>query len=74
MPNTHATLGALFSDIADSIRGKTGSSAAIVADNFPDEIDAISTGTDTSDATAAASDILDGKTAYGATGKLTGSI
>ena len=74
MPNTHETLGELFTDIADSIRGKTGSSAAIVADNFPDEIDAISTGTDTSDATATASDLLSDKTAYGADGKITGTI
>lgn len=74
MPNTHGTLGELFSDIADSIRGKTGSSEAIIADNFPDEIDAISTGTDTSDATATASDLLSDKTAYGANGKITGTI
>lgn len=44
MPNTHTTLTSLFSDIADAIRNKTGSSADIVADNFPTEIDAIPTG------------------------------
>lgn len=44
MPNTHATLTSLFSDIADAIRGKTGSSAAIVADNFPTAIASIPTG------------------------------
>ena len=41
MPNTHETLGELFSDIADAIRGKTGGSAEIVADDFPEEIDGI---------------------------------
>lgn len=34
MPNTHATLTSLFTDIADAIRSKTGSSAQIVADDF----------------------------------------
>ena len=41
MPNTHETLGELFSDIADAIRGKTGGSAEIVADDFPSAIDGI---------------------------------
>ena len=44
MPNTHETLTSLFSDIANSIRAKTGESGVLVADNFPAEIDAISTG------------------------------
>ena len=44
MPNTHTTLTSLFSDIADAIRGKTGSSATIVADNFPTAIANIPTG------------------------------
>ena len=44
MPNTHETLTSLFSDIADSIRAKTGESGVLVADNFPAEIDAIPTG------------------------------
>lgn len=44
MPNTHSTLTSLFSDIADSIRAKTGSNSTIVADDFPDAIDAIPTG------------------------------
>ena len=34
----HTSLASLFSDIADAIRGKTGSSAQIVADNFPTAI------------------------------------
>lgn len=41
MPNTHATLGGLFSDIADAIRAKTGSSENIKADDFPTEIGTI---------------------------------
>lgn len=44
MPNTHSTLTALFSDIADSIRNKAGTSAPIVADAFPAAINAIPTG------------------------------
>ena len=38
MANTHASLTALFADIADSIREKTGDTASIVADDFPDVI------------------------------------
>ena len=44
MPNTHITLTSLFSDIADAIREKTGSSETIVADDFPTAIANIPTG------------------------------
>lgn len=67
MANTHTTFGALFVDIADAIRSKTGSTNKIVADNFPtaiSEIEIINTGTDTSDATATAAKIASGYTAY----------
>ena len=38
MANTHTSLNALFTDIADAIREKTGDTASIVADDFPDVI------------------------------------
>ena len=38
MANKHASLDALFADIADAIREKTGGTATIVADDFPDAI------------------------------------
>ncbi len=38
MANKYSTLTALFKAIADAIRAKTGSTASIIADNFPDVI------------------------------------
>lgn len=38
MANKHATLAALFTDIADAIREKTSDTASIIADDFPDVI------------------------------------
>ena len=38
MTNKHASLDALFTDIADAIREKTGDTATIIADDFPDVI------------------------------------
>ena len=43
MPNNHETLTSLFSDIADAIRAKSGSSDSIIADNFPTAISEIET-------------------------------
>ena len=38
MANTHSSLTALFADIADAIREKTGEADSIIADDFPDMI------------------------------------
>ena len=44
MPNKHKTLTSLFTDIANSIREKTGDAASIKADNFDTAIQNIPTG------------------------------
>lgn len=68
------TLTSLFKAIADAIRAKTGSSAGIKAEDFPSAIAGISSGTDTSDATAAAADVRSPKTFYAGGEKKTGSM
>lgn len=44
MPNTHENLSGLFAAIADAIRTKTGSEDLIIADSFPEAIEAIPKG------------------------------
>lgn len=68
------TLTSLFKAIADAIRAKTGGTAGIKAEDFPSAIAGISSGTDTSDATAAAADVRSPKTFYAGGEKKTGSM
>ncbi len=65
------TLTGLFKGIADEIRAKDGSTASIVATTFPDRIAALHVA---GEATATSSDILEGKTAYNKSSKITGTM
>ena len=60
--------------VAGAIREKKGTTELINPQDFESEIRTIQTGVDISDATATADDIRLDKTAYGANGKMTGTI
>ena len=68
-----SNLSNFLEDVADAIRTKKETTEKIPAANFDTEILGIETG-DTSDATATVNDILIGKTAYIAEGKVEGSM
>lgn len=76
MANTHETLTNLFSDTANAIRTKTGSTAAIVADDFPTAINGIVTLSEgVANVTAIASDVAADKVFVDANGaEVTGTV
>lgn len=64
----------LLDDLADAIAAKSGENTPMTIAEMTDAVEGISTGTDTSDANATASDIRSGKSGYVNGSKVNGSV
>ena len=69
-----ASIKTIFTNIANAIREKKGTTTKYLPENMSTEISTIETGIDTSDATATPNDILLNKTAYANGEKIVGAI